>query len=367
MKPSPHNSRKHAPLSPSGAERWFNCPGSIRQSQGIEEEPSPYADEGTKAHELAEYCLKNNIAPYIAAGDYPVEMREYVKEYVDFVKEEVTQGAKLYIEKRVSPNIPDIYGTVDALILKDNLLQVIDLKYGKGVLVDAFENKQLLIYAYSAFVEYELCYDFKEVEIIIVQPRRESIIKYRIPIAQLKEFGEMLKEKVMAALDPNALIIPGKMQCKWCLAKGKCKPRADYNLKIAQEDFKNRLPEWISLREFGDLLPKLDELIAWANDVKKQALKLSLHGEIIPGYKLVEGRSVRRWKDNAEEELLDILVESDLYTKKLVGIPKIEKKLGKKHPILEKIIEKPTGRPVLVPDADKRKEVSIAELDFKGV
>jgi len=360
----------HAKLSPSSAERWTRCPGSVALTASMPDETSEYAEEGSRAHKLAEICLREGIDPKPANGEieYPLEMQESVQTYLDFVRQ--WTGGPHWIEQwlNISPLIPGCFGTADFVAVAGEELIIVDLKYGQGLKIYAEDNRQLLLYALGALHLFDLAYDIQSVRMIVVQPRLDHIDEASLLTEDLIDAGKWLSGQA-AAVNPNAPLIPGKKQCQWCLAKAICKARAEANLKAAMEEF-GPLPagDTLSLEDIGRLLPKLDDIKAWTGDLQKYALKEAVSGEKVPGYKLVKGRSYRRWKADAAETI-ETLPESDqLVEKKILGIGAAEKLLGKKHPVFEACCHKPPAKPTLVPVSDRRKEItprSTAAEDFK--
>lgn len=350
----------HAKFAPSGAERWIKCPGSIRLTADVEDEGSKYAAEGSTAHELAQCVLTSKKDVYAVEGTYNDEMRHYIDEYVTFVQAQKYNEMRIETVVNLDHLIPECFGTVDCLQVDENTLRIIDLKYGKGVQVEAEQNYQLMLYALGALHQFDLIYDIKEVELIIFQPRRDHISRWTTTPVELNDFGRLAAEAAKLAESPDSPLNPGKTQCQWCLIKSTCKARKD---KIMSEEFPSL--DLLQLDEIAVILPKIDEIIAWCKDIKEHALKCALQGLSVPGYKLVAGRSVRKWTALAESELLKLLPEGQIYKKSLQGIPAIEKLLGKKHEIFSQITEKPSGAPVLVPDSDKRQPVNTAKTDFE--
>ena len=388
-------SELHHELGASGASRYLACPGSVRISRGIPDQTSAYAEEGRLAHLLAELCLSNRIdaidvnnteAASIGIDPETLEaMRPHVQTYLDYCYEFSTTAPAecTFIEKRVDldPWIPGGFGTVDFGVFEQTsrTLHVIDLKYGAGVPVSALDNPQTRTYGLGLLLDLSIFYDITQVVLHIVQPRLDSISTETLKVTDLLDWGhEVLKPGVQAALQPDAPLVPGLKQCRFCRAAAVCPARAAANQDLARRDFDGALipPEVLSLEEIAALLPHLDELRRWATDVQDYALAQAEQGRTVPGYKLVAGRSNRAWAGN-ETDTLDALLDiglamADITTSKLVGIPAIEKALGgakRAAPLLEPLITKPVGKPALVPDADPRpalSSASSARSDFAG-
>lgn len=380
---------KHAKLSASAAYRWMNCPGSIKASEGAPpEKPSEHAEEGTTAHALAELKLRNELGE-IKGRQYERELNDIRKseyycgemeEATDFYLETVWAeyaaagpDAQLMIEQLLDLReyVPEGFGTSDAVIIADNNLTVIDLKYGKGIKVDAEGNPQLRLYALGALELFSDLYDLDTITTIIIQPRLDHISIEKLDINDLLDWGEeVIKPAAELAMSGKGSFASGDW-CKWCPAKALCRKRAEDNLELAKYEFAE--PALLSDDEIADVLLKADELTKWVGEVKDYALTAALAGAHFDGFKLVEGRSNRKYKDELEvakkltEEGFD---EAMLYERKLLGITNMEKLVGKKRfaEVLKDLIIKPQGKPVLVPDDDPRDEINSAAKaadDFK--
>src|SRR5690606_33442378 len=277
--------RKHAILSASGAHRWLNCPLSARLEEHFPDEPSTYAEEVTKAHKLAEGILLDKIDE-----PAPDEMFEHVSRYVEVVLEKLTPGADLYVEQRLdfSPWVPEGFGTGDAVIVSDEAIEIVDLKYGKGVKVDAEENPQLRLYALGAYNQFGMIYNFDRVRMTIVQPRLDHVSTEKLSLKELLQWGEEIKPIAQKAFKGEGEFNPGP-HCRFCRARRSCRARAEAILQMARYEF--RKPELLSDEEVAEILAQAEELAAWAKDVKDFALSHAyLHGVKIPGFKVVEGR-----------------------------------------------------------------------------
>ena len=371
----------HARLSPSAAARWINCPGSIRLSEQVPPAPSSeYADEGTAAHALAELKLRAEIheittRKYAAdlkkqrAGQYYCgEMDEATDFYKDVVLEHLAGAGKdgeLLIEQRFSLDkwAPESFGTSDAVVIGNGVLEVIDLKYGKGIRVDAKENPQLRLYALGAADLFEDVYDFDTVRMTIVQPRLDHVSSDTISLHDLLDWGKFIVHPAAYnAINGTGATAPGDW-CRWCPAKAICRKRAEAQLALARYDFAD--PDLLSDEEIGEILQKAEELQKWTADVQAYALQGAIDGKHFDGWKLVEGRSVRKYADDLKvSEALQAAgyPEAALYERKLYGITAMEKVVGKKKltEILGDLIVKPAGKPVLVPETDKREAINTA-------
>lgn len=387
-----HASRKHALLSASGASRWINCPPSARLTEGMADKWSAYADEGTAAHEYAEIKLTRRLTKCNSADRerldrqaealktnqyYNAEMEAYVQSYVDLVEERFLEArslsgdAMVLLEAKLDFTewIPDGFGTSDVAIISDGVLEVIDLKYGKGVPVSAINNSQLRLYALGALAEFGWMYDIHMVRMTIIQPRLDSVSTDEISVEELNEWAEsVVKPAAFLAYAGEGEYKAGD-HCRWCLAKGNCRARADENLKAIAYEFQE--PALLSNEEIGPILHIAGQLQSWVKDVQEYALEQALRGEKIPQWKLVEGKSKRVITDT--EKAATLLTESGYSEDKLYkprelrAMTALEKAVGKKNfaEILGDLITKQAGKPTLVAETDSRPELNSAEADFK--
>ena len=370
-------SLQHALLSASSAHRWISCPPSALLSKNFEDFSSSFAQEGTDAHTLAQYKLENSLGiktkdPTESLSFYNEEMNSHAENYAIFVLEQVEKTKEtcadplVLIEQKLdfSKYVPGGYGYVDCLIIADGTLTVIDYKYGLGIKVSAERNPQMFCYALGALALFDGIYDIDNVHLIIYQPRRENISEYDISKSELIKWAEEV-------LAPTAeLAINGKGEyksgahCPFCKAKATCRKRAECNLELAKYDFE--VPATLNNDEIAAILTKADELVSWANDVKEYALKEALHGTKFEGFKLVAGRSNRKYTNEAAVADVVIAAGKDPYEKKLLGITAMTALLGKKvfEEILGGLTLKSSGKPTLVTADDKRPEFNSAYEDF---
>lgn len=364
---------KHAVLSASGAHRWLNCTPSARLELEFENTGSEAAREGTAAHALCEHKLKKalRMRSKRPVSDYDSdEMEECTDAYVQFVMEQVEEAkAKctdpiVLIEQHLdfSCYVPDGFGTGDCIIVSDGRLHIVDFKYGMGVLVEAENNPQMKLYALGALELFDALYDIREVAMTIFQPRRENVSTWVVPVEELKEWAESeLKEKALLAYNGEGDYVPGEW-CTFCRAAVRCRARAEEKLKLAESEFK--MPPLLTDAEIESILKVLPDLTKWANEITAYALDAVLsHGKEWDGFKVVEGRSVRKYRD--EEAVAEAAKEAgfkDIYRQSLITMTEMEKLMGKSkfEAVLGSLIYKPPGKPTLVPRTDKRPEMNVA-------
>ena len=373
--------QKHALLSASSAHRWLHCPPSAKLTAGVTEAPSEAALQGTAAHALAEHKLRRALKQQ---SKRPVskyeddEMNAYTNDYVSYVLEQyeqakqATPGAVIYIEQRLdfSHVVPGGFGTGDCLIVADGTLHVIDLKYGLGVLVEAEWNPQMMLYSLGALVLFDALYDIEQVALTVFQPRRENVSTWTISVTELNEWAEQtLKPAAELAAKGEGEFCAGYW-CQFCRIASTCRARAEANLELAKYEFAP--PAELSTDEVADVLAQIPELTRWASDVQDYALSQALSGERYEGFKLVAGRSIRKYTDEtAVAEAAKAAGYKDIYKQSLLTITAMEKLMGKKQfsEILGDLVVKPEGKPTLVPLSDKRPElqVSTAADDFTNI
>lgn len=370
--------QNHAFLSASSSHRWLKCPPSARLCADIKDEGSPYARQGTDAHSLCEYKVLRSIG---RPADDPTEhldffdqkMDECADMYASYVSEQLEEAKALckdpilLVEQRLdfSRWVPGGFGTGDCLIVADRVLHIIDFKYGTGILVEAQANPQMMCYALGALDTYDGIYDIGSVKMTIFQPRRENISTFTIGKEDLLGWAEeYLKPTALLAWDGGGEFQAGE-HCQFCKAKADCRRRAEYNLELARYDFE--MPEKLEDLEIAAILAKADCLAAWVSDIKEYALRKAQSGTHYEGWKVVEGRSNRRFTD--ETAVADAVARAGFepYEKKLLGITAMTSLLGKKkfEELLGGLVHKPPGKPVLVPESDKRPAMDTAQDDFR--
>lgn len=376
----------HAVLSPSAASRWLTCTPSARLELQFPDKAGDYAKEGTLAHEFGELFLRQKLGTDVAdllakAREnefYTPDMETHAEEYAALVWEKyeiarkTTPDAILLVEEHIdlTAYVPEGFGTGDAVIIADDLLEIIDLKYGKGVAVSAKRNKQMMLYALGALLKYSIMYGVNRVRMTIYQPRIGNVSEWEITAADLLEWAETeLKQRAKMAFEGIGEQVPGD-HCRFCRAKAVCKALAEQNLSVAKEEFMQ--VGLLTPEQVAEILPKLDGLVNWANAVEEYALDQALQGVKFPGFKIVEGRSIRKYADDKKvAERLEANGYGDIIykPKELKTITTLEKALTKKgfEALVGDLIVKPAGKPTLVPESDKRPEWSSAEEDFKDV
>lgn len=370
---------KHAVLSASSSHRWLNCNPSARLELEFEDRETEAASEGTAAHALCEHKLrralkmrsKKPISPYDSD-----EMDAYTDGYVQFVMEaleearQVCPDPQILIEQRLdfSCYVPDGFGTGDCLIVSDHLLHIIDFKYGQGVLVEAENNPQMMLYALGALRSFDFLYDVDLVAMTIYQPRRENVSSWTIPVDELKEWAETtLKPRAELAFKGEGEYVPGSW-CQFCKAAARCRARAEAKLELARYEFAR--PPLLTDEEIEEILGKLDDLTRWANELMAYAQDAAInHGKVWKGFKLVQSRTNRKYTDEeAVAEAAKAAGYHDIYRQSLISITEMEKLMGKKtfSAVIGGLVEKPEGKPTLVPASDKRPAITStgAEEDF---
>ena len=367
----------HAVLSASSSDRWIHCPPSARLCEIFDDVGSDYAAEGTDAHTLCEYRLRSALGlpaedPVEKLSWYSEEMEECAEAYVSYVLE-LVEAAKqagstptVLIEQKVdfSRWVNEGFGTADCVVIANGTLNIVDYKHGKGVEVSAEENSQMMLYALGALEIIDCIYDIDEVRMTIFQPRKSNVSVYSTTKDALMEWanGE-LTEKAKLAFEGQGDFSCGEW-CRFCKAKAECRERANANLEMARYEF--REPALLTDEEIADILGKVDAFTAWANDIKEYALQQAVSGKEWSGWKLVEGRSNRKYTSEAAVAATVEGAGFDPYERKVLGVTAMQKMLGKSRfeELLAPYIEKPQGKPTLVPESDKRPAMNTAKNDF---
>lgn len=369
----------HAILSASGAHRWLACTRSARIEAELPDNAGAAAAEGTLAHEVAEQRLKNLLTKEpitIKLDEIDAEMQEAVDRYVDTCMEKINEAwrespdAEVHVEERLdfSEWVPEGFGTGDMVIMSDEYIEVIDLKYGKGVPVSAVGNPQMRLYALGLYAKYGTLYGADKVRMTIVQPRLDSISSDELTVKELLAWGnDVVGPKAQLAWKGKGDFVAGD-HCRFCKARATCRKLAEYELEGVKEDTR---PAQLTDIEIAEIVQRADTIKKWLTSVEEFALQQALDGTEWPGLKVVAGRSVRKITDvERAAELLTSGGYTDIYKpQELKTLTALEKLVGKKKlaDILADVIDKPAGKPTLVPESDKRPPMEIeaaAAKDF---
>lgn len=373
--------RAHALLSASGSSKWLVCTPSARLEDAMEESTSVYAEEGRLAHEVAELKLRKYFIEPIGQRTFNNKIKKFREnalwddeilkhtdmylEYVQGIAHQYTSPPYVAVEKKILYDmyVPEGFGTGDCILIGGNTLYVIDFKYGKGVPVSAEDNSQMKLYALGAYAEYSFLYNIESIKIAIVQPRLDSMSEYELSAVDLLEWGESIKPIAEKAFNGEGEFITGD-HCRFCRAKSLCRARAEFSISL-EEEYNYMKPPLISNEEVGQILEKAKNLAKWAKDLEEYAFSACLQGEIIPGWKLVEGRGSRQYTDidAAFESLKSKGIDGAiLYERKPLTVPALEKVLGKKQyrELLEDggLVKSEPGKPTLAPESDKRPAIT---------
>lgn len=372
----------HAKLSASGSEKWMTCTPSARMEEQFEDEGSEFAREGTFAHAVFEQQLLTYLGRTIETlpeellhFDSPA-LRDYVRESVDYCIKRIEEARErckdpvIYVERKLdfSRWVTEGFGTGDLVIITDDLVEVMDLKYGKGIYVDAKSNSQMRLYGLGAYNELADLYDIKRVRMTVLQPRLGNYSSEELPIADLLKWADdaVVPAAKLAWAGEGEFVAGAHCISSFCKARYACPARAAQALAVAKQEFGSAqlpLPETLSIERIAQLLPKADFVINWFTDLKEYAFKQAENGTPIAGYKLVEGRSNRRYSDEDQVAAKFIkagIPEALIYERSLRGITAMEAVLGKKKfaDVLGALVTKPEGKPTLVPEGDKRPAIA---------
>ena len=374
----------HAFLPPSASHRWLACPPSAKLCAKATDQSSGYAKQGTDAHSLCSYLIEKALGRNVSAPTgnldyYDQEMQQCAEGYAGFVMEEYGKArqscgdAAVMVEQKVdfSRWVKGGTGTADCIILSDGTAEVIDFKYGLGIMVSADSeehggNPQLMCYCLGVLEMFDGIYDIDTLKMVIYQPRRENVSIYTMSKTELLRWAEdVLAPTALLAMEGKGEFKAGP-HCQFCKVKATCRKRAEYNLELAKYDFE--MPDELEDYEIDAILMKVDQLTAWASDVKEYALNQALLGVDYGHFKVVEGRSNRKY--TSEEAVAQAVTDAgyDPYEKKLLGITAMTALLGKQkfEELLGGMVYKPPGKPTLVSKSDKRPVLkNTAQIDFK--
>jgi len=368
----------HSEKGPSSSSRWIHCTPSAKLCADMPDQTTGFAEEGTQAHELCEYFLKREMGiemddPRPELSYYNAEMEECCQGYRDYVMELYEEAKRntndpvLMVEQRIAYErfVKGGFGTADCILISDGTLNVVDFKYGMGVEVNAKGNTQMRIYALGALEIFDSLYDIENVRMTIYQPRKSNISIDEISRDVLYQWAEEVLRPAAEEADRGDGEFHAGDWCRFCKAKSICRERAKENLLLAAYEFTS--PPLLEDGEIVEILGKVDRLVNWANDVKEYALQEAIAGKEWEGYKLVEGRSIRKYKNEKEVAEAAEAAGFDPFVKRLLSITEMEKMMGKKkfQEILGKLCIKPTGKPALVEADDKRPAFNTAKEDFK--
>ena len=385
-----HAERDHAILSPSSAKRWINCTPSALLAEEACSKSSVYAEEGTLAHEIAEYALTqylNVLYDPITDEELPIEdehlknplfsidMANYIRDYCEFVISEVYEMdrvdgmCKMFLERRVdiTDYAPDSFGSVDVTLETCHTIHIIDLKYGAGVKVFADHNEQMMLYALGA-LKAAASKDITNIRMTIAQVRLDHYDTFEMSKGKLLDWAEkVLKPAAKAAIQGKGKQVVGSW-CGFCPVKAQCRAQRDAILADFEEKPE---PLLLSDEEVTDLIAKIDTYKSWIESVNKYVYDRAIQGHKWEGYKLVAGRSSRVIKDEAKirQALLNEFLEDEVLNIKLKGIGDLEKLLGKKvfSARFGDAIESRPGAPKLVPESAKGVEYSpLCDFDIEG-
>lgn len=369
-----HTNRSHAVLSASSSARWLACPPSAQLCAALPDTVTDYAREGTCAHELAEYKVQKLLGnpasnPTENLDFYDTEMEDCTDSYAQYIAELLAtlQEPMVLVEQRLdfSRYVPDGFGTGDCVIVADSVLTVIDFKYGKGVAVSADHNSQMMLYALGALELFDALYDIAEIRMVIFQPRIQNISECTLSLSELLHWAETeLKPKAALAAKGGGAFSAGE-HCRFCKVKATCRKRAEYNLQLAKYDF--TMPDKLTDTEIETILATADQLTAWMADVKEYALRQALSGKQWHGYKVVAGKSNRKYTNPAAvADAVQAYGKNPYKEPELLGVTAMEQLLGRTQfeALLGSLTEKPQGKPTLVPYSDKRPAWSNAQEDF---
>lgn len=376
-------SKDHAKLSASGSSKWLNCPGSVKAESQYPDSQSEYAEEGTLAHELADICLKNkqDAVEYIdrkiscesngktLTKIVDEEMAKFVQEYLDYVRSYENTETKLFTEDKVdfSNVVPGGFGTMDSAVLdfKSRICHIFDLKYGMTEVL-AEKNTQGLLYCVGFLNEIGWLEAIDSFTIHIVQPRKYNYSSWNVSLEELKLFMEEAKIKAEEALKENPVRIPGEKQCLFCKANGDCPALEKLTFDTVGDYFDKKGDQEENIANLSEdklknILDNKSLIEKFLKQVEANVCNRLKAGAKFKGYKLVQGKSNRKWVDEAEEKLNELLGDK-AYEKSLIGITTAEKLL--KKDVVSTLTYKPDGQMIMASEDDPRPAVKPILDDF---
>lgn len=369
----------HATLGPSSANQWIHCPPSkkFEAEYGPPDSSNDYTREGTEAHSVCEYLLKKEIGipmedPRPSLQYYDSEMEESAQGYHDMVMEKRDQLQQncsdifMAVEQQVhfEEYVPGGFGTADCILIGNGQMFVIDFKYGKGVQVDATDNPQLKCYGLGSYLAFSPLYDIENITLVIYQPRISNFSEWSLTPDELLKWAEAVLKPAADLASRGAGEFSSGPWCRFCRAKAVCRKRAEENLALARYDFAR--PDTLEDDEIDAILAQADEFEKWISDVRTYALHEAMNGHIWDDFKVVEGRSNRKFSDEGKAAAALQSAGYDPYEKKMRTITSLEKEIGKKKfaDLMGDLLTRSEGKPTLVPRSDKRPELNTAFNDF---
>lgn len=371
---------EHAKLfQASSAARWMACPGSVQMCDGLEDQSSAYAEEGTEAHELAAHILSSFEAN---VSRWPADMVDNVLRYTNEVRAMAGKHEAMLVEQRVDfshvLDQPDCFGTADCIVITGDEIQIHDLKYGMGVKVDAENNPQLMLYALGALRDYDMIADYKWARLVIHQVRLGHVSEWRVSVEELYLFAEQARRAAMLAMRPfdEVELVPGEKQCRFCRAKAHCPALAAHVEETVGSKFDNldeeeieQGPERMGTNYLAHCMAAVGLVEDWCKGIRARVERELLAGNAIDGFKLVQGRKgARKWSSekDAEETLrrMKLKVE-EMYDFKVISPTSAEKlhKAGtigpRQWPQLQSLITQSEGGLSVAPASDPRPAASV--------
>ena len=393
---------KHALLGASSAHRWLHCPGSARLTENMPDNTSIYAEAGRLAHEIAElkarqYFIENQPKRTFNAQLKKLKESEHYDKSMEFATDEYLEHLKslaisypeppsVALEARVdfSDIVPDGFGTADCLMIGSGRIDVVDYKNGSGVVVEAENNPQMMLYAWGALRYFRPIFgdSIKVIHMSIVQPNAGGVREWEAPLSELIKWTEkVVRPTAKRAFDGVEDYQAGEW-CKFCKAKSTCSKRAEgmftvepimHSARTGSDGAKSiQTTGALTLNDdqVGEILTRAREVASWLKDLEDYALKATLEGRHIAGWKAVEGRSSREWSGGSDKAFTQLQIrgvaETILYERKPVSVAGLEKTLGKKAfaEIAEGLWTNTPGKPTLAPEGDKRRAYSPAACAF---